>query len=241
MTIATARPRIWRFPRPIIEDHIALAAMLWAGFMVVTIGVAVGIAYFSDVTGSVLEPASNFVSVYVAFMVGYMVYQSVPMFIANGRTRRDTAIETVIFMVTFAAAVAFLMTAGYLIEYVIYGIAGWPRDISGNHLFASHTDVLAIFSESWLTCLVWAAAGGFVGAACYRYDAAGWLALIPAGLLVSLAGISSGPQLMGVVLRRLPSIETSSPLLFTVLTITSFVIALALTWPILRDLPIRNR
>lgn len=233
--------RTWRFPRLIIEDHIVLAAMIWAGFMVTVIGVAVGIDYFSEVSGSVLVNAANFASWYIAFLTGYVMYQNVPMFIAHGRTRRDTAIEAVMFMVIFAVAGALLITAGYLLEYVVYGIAGWPRDMSGSHLFSTHTEVLAIFWEYWLTFLVWAAAGGFAGAAFYRYDGGGWLALIPAGLLVSLAGVNSGPTFMGFVFRWLPSVEITSVPLFTALATVCFLTGLALTWPIIRDMPIRNR
>lgn len=215
--------------------------MLWAGLVITVMGIAAGIAYFSDVTESVWVSASNIASWYVAFMCGYVIYQSVPMFIAHGRTRRDTAIEAVIFLTSFAAAAALLITAGYLIEYGIYEIAGWPRDMPDDHLFTSHGDVLAIFWEYWLSYLVWAVSGGLVGAAFYRYQSNGWLALIPAAILVSLAGVNSGTQFMGFILRWLPSVETSSPLLFTSLAIASFVIGLVLTWPFIRDLPIHNR
>lgn len=244
-TVGTRRPvsggRTWRFPRLIIGDHVALAALLWLGFMVTVIGVAVGTAYFNEVTESVLGYASTFVPWYVAFMSGYIVYQYVPLSIAHGRIRRDCAVEAVVFMVVFAAAVALLMVASYLVEYVVYELADWPRDLAGTHLFSSHTDVLAIFWEYWLTFLVWASAGGFAGAAFYRYDAGGWLALIPAGALVSLAGMRSGPTFMGFIFRWLPSLETTSIAVFTVVAIAGFAIGLAITWPILRDVPIHKR
>lgn len=241
MTVAGTPQRLWRFPRLLLEDHLALALMIWAGFVVEVMAVAIGIAFFSDVTGSVMVVASSFAAWHVAFLTGYVAYRHVPRFIAHGQTRRGAGIQLATFMGVFAAIDALLITISYLIEYGFYALASWPRDLSGEHLFSSHLDAGMIFAEYWLIFLVWAAAGGLVGVAFYRYGAGGWLALVPAGILMCLAGVNSGQAFMRFVLQSLPAIETTSPALFTVLALASFLVAIAMTWSIVRDVPLRTR
>lgn len=243
MTVTMARRRTWQFPRLLLMQHIAFGSLMWAGLVLVTLMIAAGIAYFDEVTASVWEQAGSVAVWYAAGVSGYVAYQTVPMHIAHGWTRRDTAIEVVIFMVIFAAVAAMLVAVGYLIEYAVYGLTGWPREVTGEHLFSSHLDVAMIFTEYWLMALVWAPAGAFVGAAVYRYDANGWLSLIPASILIGVIGAFTqafwGP--VGYIVERLFSFEGPTLSLAIPAAIACSLIALTLTWPILRDLPVRNR
>jgi hypothetical protein len=243
MTVSSDRQRTWRFPRPMLRGHIAFGSLMWAGLVVVSLAIAAAFAWFTEVPGSIWEDSSQVAAWYVGGVSGYIAYQTVPMLIAHGRTRRDSAIEMVIFMAVFAAVAAVLVAAGYLIEYVMFGVAGWPRDLSGEYPFSSQLDTGMVFIQSWLTFLVWAASGALVGGAIYRYRDNGWLALIPASILVGAIGIFTqsyrGP--VGFLIDRFPSVETPSLPLAMTTAIACFLIALALTWPILRDLPIRTR
>ena len=227
----------------LLKGHITFGFVMWAGLVLVTLTIAAGIDWFSDVTSSVWEEASNVVAWYVGGVSGYVAYQVVPVLITHGRTRRDSAIELALFMVFFASVAAVLVAAGFLIEYVVFGIAGWPRDLSGNQMFDSHLDVLLIVVQYWLISIVWAAAGGFVGAALYRYHDNGWLAILPASILIGLIGTFTqafwGP--IGFVVERFLPVEMPSLALAIPTAIACFLVALAMTWPILRDLPIRNR
>ncbi len=235
--------RTWRFPRMLLKGHIIFGSLMWVGLVVVSLAVAAGFAWLTEVPGSIWEDLSQAAAWYVGGVSGYVVYQAVPMLIAHGRTRRDTAIETVIFMGVFAAVAAALVAVGYLIEYAIFGVAGWPRDLSSRHLFSSHLDIGLVWLQSWLTFLVWAASGALVGAAIYRYPDNGWLALVPASLLVGLIGVFTqafwGPA--GWVVERFLSIEGPSLPLAIAAAIACAATSLAMTWPIVRDLPIRNR
>lgn len=237
------RQRTWRFPRMLLRGHIAFGALMWAALMLVTLGLAVGFAVFSEVPGSIWEDSSQIAAWYVGGVSGYIVYQTVPMLIAHGRTRRDVAIETVVFMGIFAAFAGALVAVGYLIEYAIFGIAGWSRELEGEQLFSSHLDTGMIWLQSWLTFLVWAGSGALIGAAFYRYRDTGWLAIIPASILIGTIGLFTqsfwGP--IGFVVDRFLSIESPSLPLAALTATGCFLIALALTWPIVRDLPIRNR
>ncbi len=243
MAIVDDRQRTWRFPRPLLMAHILFASMLWAGLVVVSLGISAGFAWFSEVPGSIWEQASNVAAWYVAVVGGYVVNQVVPMHIAHGRTRRDTTLEATIFMVSFSATAAGLVAIGYLVEYAAYGIAGWPRELSGERLFTSHLDVPMILTQSWLIFIVWGAAGVLVGAAYYRYGPLGWLAGIPAAILIGVADIFTRIpwEPIGDMLERFLSVEGPSPGFAILISIICFAIGSALSWPILRDVPIRNR
>jgi hypothetical protein len=235
-----SRSRTWGFPRQLLEDHLALALMLWAGFVVVVAGITLGIAWLGTVTGSVWEPATSVVPWYVAFMSGYVLFQVMPLYISHGRTRHDTAIEMVVFVVIFAATAALLVCLGFLLERGFYAIAGWPLDFSDDRLFSSHLDLLPMLIENLLVMLTWAASGALVGAAVYRSPDTGWLSLAPAALFVSLSGgFSAG--FMGVLARIIPAFDASSLPLATVVSLSGFLVALWLTWYIVRDVPLRSK
>ena len=243
MTIAGNGPRTWKFPSMMLRGQIAFGSLLWVGLVVVTLAIAAGLDRFTEVSGSIWEQSSQVVPWYVGGVSGYIVYQTVPMLIAHGRTRRDTAIEVLIYVVTFASYAAVLVAAGYLIEYIVFGMAGWPRELSKAQIVDSQLDVLPIVVQSWLVTIVWGAAGSFVGAAIYRYPDNGWFALFPASILVGLIGTFTngfwGP--VGFFVDRFLPVETPSLALAIPTAMACFLIALTLTWPILRDLPIRNR
>jgi hypothetical protein len=225
----------------LVEDNLGLAVLVWVGYLVTVLGIGAGIALFDDVDGSIWEEASGLVSWYVAFFGGYVLYSALPLYVAHGRTRRDTAIEVLIFGVVFAAGIALLTTARYVIEYVIFGLLDWNRDLSGDNLFDSHGEIHIMLAEYWFTYMVWAAAGGLIGAAIYRYPEAGWISVVPAIVLVSFPGLGGGPTLMGFVTRALPSFETSSVAAFAALSIVSCAVAVYSTWYFVRDVPIRKR
>ncbi len=233
--------RSWRLPRILLEDQLVLAALCWAGFVTFAMATVTVVSFFRDIETSAWGIATGIIPWYSAFIGGYVLHTVLPVHIAHGRTRRDTAIESLIFCGVFTPFVALLATLGFGVEQGVYAIAGWTRGTPDDRLFSAYTDYGTIFVESWLTVLVWTSAGALVGAAFYRDKAAGWLALIPAAIMVSLVGISSGPQFMGFILDRLPSIDPSSLWVLAPMAMACCLAALAMTWPIVRDVPLRNR
>lgn len=234
--------RAWSVPRPLLDDHIGLLLLVWAGFLVAVMTLVFAVARFRDIEISGWEVASGISSWYVGGVAGYLLYQALPLLVAHGRTRRDAAIEVAIVLAALIVVAAILMVAGYLVEYVVYGVAGWPRELSGEHLFSSHTDVPMIFVAYGLTFLVWGTAGAIVGAAVYRYKASGWLALAPASLLISLIGFPMSPSSNPVddVIERVLMVDTPSLPLAIVIAVVCVGVALAMTWSIIRDVPLRN-
>lgn len=243
MQIVERQERTWRFPRIQVEDFLGLTLMIWAGLCVFTFGVTIVVSFFRDIAISGWEIASGVAPWYLAIMSGWVMFQYVPMFIANGRTRRDSMIEWTIFAPIFAVSGALLITIGYLLEYIVYGIAGWPRVLENDHKFASHTDVVPMFTEYLLTFLVWTAVGGFVGISFYKSDDVGWFSLLPATLLVGAVGTFTqsviGP--FSFVVDRLTGLTTSSWPIAILVGVVATLVALWGAWMVLRDMPLRNK
>lgn len=236
------RHRTWRLPRLLLEDHLALAGLSWIGLVVFAMAVVTGVSFFRDIVTSGWEIASGIVPWYAAFIGGYVLHTILPLHIAHGRTRRDFAIEAVVFGGIFTTVVALLTTAGFLIEHGVYALGGWSRGTPDNHLYASYTAYASIFAESWLTVLVWTAAGAFVGASIYRSSELGWFSLAPALGMVAIAGLArvESGQPMGFILNRLPETGSSSLALTALLSLASLLIGIGLTWLTIRDTPMRN-
>lgn len=241
------RQRTWRIPRPLIQDQLGFALLMWAGFLALVLGAISVLARFviddvDNVSGSGWESASGAAAWYVAGVVGWVVYHFLPLMIAHGRTRRDAAIELTAFMATFAVFAALLVTLGYLIESVVYRIGNWTHDIGGQHLFTSNTDVHLMLLEYTLTYLVWGSAGTLIGAGIYRNNAIGWVAIVPASILIGIAGVVT-QWYAGPIQFFADQVVDSNSLPLPVIIIVNlgcFAAALAMTWRIVRHVPIHN-
>lgn len=164
----------------------------------------------------------------------------------DGRVHDPTlnfAVEAAIFGGLYALAGALLITVGYLLERGFYAINDWPRDFSNDHLFSSHTEAPLIFGEYLLRFLVWATAGAFAGAAIYRYGGSGYLALLPASLLVGLMGVFLddywGPA--AFIFERLPAADSPSLPIAAVIAAICVLAAFVMTWRIMRDMPLHTK
>jgi hypothetical protein len=234
--------RTWRLPRLLLEDQLGLAVLSWLGLVLFSMAVVTVVSSFRDIVISGWEVATGIVPWYAAFIGGYVLHTVLPLHIAHGRTRRDFAIEAVIFGGVFTTVVALLVTLGFAIEQGVYAIAGWSRGTPDDHLFASYTEYGMIVAEYWLTVLVWTAAGAFVGASVYRPSGLSWFALAPALGLVAISGLTraDSAQPMGFIVNRLPQADSMSLALTALLSLVSVLIALGLTWLTIRDMPMRN-
>ena len=244
MSTTLDQTRSWRFPRPLIQDHIEFALLMWGVLLAISYAITASVAYFSTLEVSIWEQSSNAATWYVAAVCGWVCYQMVPMFIANAQTRHTAGIEASLFVAMLAVAATVMIAAGYLIEYVVYGIAGWPREISGSHLFDSHLDVGLIALENLFILIVWSAVGAFIGLAAYRWEGTGWAALLPASILIGISGFGrldrSGP-IEFVFSRIVADIDTPSIWLAALVTIISVAVSVAIGWWALRTMPLRNR
>lgn len=230
-----------RFTGP-LTDILWLTLFVWAGFMVVVVGIAIGIARFNEVTSSVMEPAAQIAGWFAIFMGGYLNHDMLELHITHGMTRREFAELAGLFVVTLAAFIGLLMTAGFLIERLVYRVADWPHRIENDHLYSSGVQVHAIFAEFFLMSLIWASAGALVGSAVYRYGNDGWFAiplcLIPIGAASIVMGDGWGPIESLAELFGSPSVH---PAVAIPVCLLAFGVALAIAWRFVRDIPIRQR
>lgn len=232
--------RTWRFPKLLVSDQLWFALYVWAGAALFTFVVTIVVSFFVDISISAWEIATGAAPWFVGILSGWVMFTMVPLFVASGRTRRDSFIEWAIFAAIYPIWTAFLTVIGYLLEYLIYGIAGWPRTAERGHIFSSHTDVGMIFLEYFLTLLVWTTVGGFVGVSLYRSQDLGWLSIIPGVVLVGLAGAFMRSPIV-VFIDRFPALDASSAGLAIVYATIATVIAVALSWRVVRDMPLRNK
>ncbi|GAA1004117.1 hypothetical protein Aple_086310 [Acrocarpospora pleiomorpha] len=233
-----------RFPTRLLAANLFFAALLWAGYLVLIALITLGISIFGEVSGSVWEPAGQLPRWYVLFTGVTLVREYLPMYIAHGQTRRQFGGQAAITIALFAPGVAALMTAGYLLENGLHALAGWPQGLSRPHLFASTSQVGLMFTEYTIEYLVWATAGALIGAGFYRWQGGGFLT-IPVGVaLVLVAAGATGTELRIPFVSRLFGFDVDLPPGLPVtlgVGLGVFLLGLALTWPIIRDVPLRNQ
>ncbi|NKE59193.1 hypothetical protein FXN61_21190 [Lentzea sp. PSKA42] len=156
----------------------------------------------------------------------YVIHNLLPIAVAHGRTRREFLVATSGFSVVLALAMTLVAWLGFLAEGGIYTLMDWRAD--------EHGTPLAYF----LMFLVWCTVGMFCAAAFDRFGAGGIFS-VPLGLalvIVTTVRIPGSGNLPFI--RNIPSLLGSG---WHVMSVAAFLIALAGTWAIARDMPIRLR
>lgn len=231
-----------RFPSRLLAANVWFAGMLWAGFVVVVALIAAVVAVFGDLNTSAWEPASQLPRWYALFAGVALIREFLPMYIAHGQTRREFGLQAAVTTVLFAPFLSTLVVLGYLMETGIYHLADLPQRIGRPHLFTEPTQVHLVFAEYLVEFLAWLIAGTLIGAAYYRWEANGLVFTIPLGIgIVVLAKATVGTDLpLPVIENRLSLDLSGQPVLSAVIGVATLLGALALTWSIIRDLPLRN-
>lgn len=234
--------RSWWFLRIPLHGHLVVLTLIWAGSLVLSFVVTLAIHRFDDVTGSIWEVYAGIAPWLMGFLGGYVMYVTVPLFISHGRTRRASFGDWALCASVSAVVAALLVTIGYLLEWGLYEIGGWPLTLTAEHLFAGHGDIGPISLEYLLTFLVWSSAGGFVGVSLYRMPKRGWLALIPGSLLVGIAGevIRSPIGPFGAVADSWSALEGPSVPMSIAVAALCTSISVTSAWLVMRDMPLRN-
>lgn len=229
----------------LLEAQVGTALVVWCGFVVFVGAVTLAIAYWTDISTSVWQQAGIQAAGWYALAIGiHLGYEVMPLHITHGQTRREFGVQAGKFMLAFSAALAALNTAGFIVEAGLYGVAGWPRGLEDRHLYDSPWQLHLIFAESWLRLALWNAGGIFLGAAFYRDDKLGALAIIAAILIAGVAGTvfgsDWGPPPSWLFARFIAAAE-AHPVIGVPLYLACITLVLTLTWLIVRDIPIRNR
>ncbi|MFI6905911.1 hypothetical protein ACIBKY_31930 [Nonomuraea sp. NPDC050394] len=230
-----------RFPTRLLAANLWVAFFVWLAYLAIVIVITLAIHFFGNLTQSVWEQATQLPRWMVLFVGVAMVRQFLPLFIANGQTRRQFGFQAAITTALYTPFAALLMSAGYLVERLLYTIIGRPQTLERAHLFADPTQAPLVFVEYTVEFMAWIAAGMFVGAGFYRWQAGGLLT-IPVGVGLVVLGLSAVGNRFGVPLSAFSiGFELSAgPLVALVMGLGTFALGLLLTWSVIRDTPLRN-
>lgn len=154
-----------RFPMPGIYRFLTL---FWLGILGVAALVLLGIALLGTVTGSVWDSAAQAAMWFGLVITAMLVARYFPAYVANGVTRREYVARVWLFAGLFSALLAGLSMAAYLLEWSVYGLVGWPHELTGQRLYRSVTEVPLVLLLQLLNCAAFVALGALLGAAYYR-------------------------------------------------------------------------
>ena len=201
-----------------------LCAMIAATVFVIVVVVTFVASAFSEVEISGWNVIASQIARLFLLRGGiYLIHNLLPVAVAHGRTRREFLIAAFGLSVVLALALALIEWLGFVLESGIYALMDWRAD--------EHGTPWAYF----LMFLVWCVVGMFCAAAFDRFGAAGIFS-VPIGLALVLVTTVRIPGS-----GNLPFIR-NVPVLFGagwhLVSLAAFVIALAGTWVIARDMPV---
>jgi hypothetical protein len=241
-------PRTWTLARHRLAADIPATVFLWVLFTL-AVALLVGVvSAFTSIRISGWEQASQIPRWFAGGTGVYLTYFHLPLYVAYGYTRREFAAQAPVVVAAISGLLALLMSSGYLLEKVVYGVAGWSHTLTRSHLFTAPDQFWLVLAEFVLVFLVWTGAGAMLGAAFYRNAGLGMLlipvALLMVGLIEYGLGDGIGPMPFGFLrglLRPLAAIDATSVGAAFVICATALAVGLALTWVVIRDMPLRTR
>lgn len=224
--------------------------IIGGGFLLSVLLLTGTVSMFTDIRISGWGVGTQLVRWFVGAIGVYLTAIYLPLYVAHGRTRRDTAVDSALFAGIYVALVAVLVAVGFAIEGLVYRIADWPQTLDHVHLFDAPDQYHLVLLEFAVVLAVWVAAGAMLGAGFYRHGGLG-MALIPVGLAaVPVTEAGTGPGTAGPFFYGSPpplldavglSSGPASPLAAVVTSLLVCAVLGAVTWPIVRDVPIRPK
>ncbi|MCX2954033.1 hypothetical protein [Lentzea sp. NEAU-D7] len=213
--------------RHLTTSLLLFCAMVAAGAFAFALVVTFVVSAFRSVEISAWNVVTSQIARWFLFAIGvYVIHNLLPIAVAHGRTRREFLLAASGFTVVLALGMALLGWLGFLVEGGIYSLMDWNVD--------AHGSPVAYF----LMFLAWCAVGMFCAAAFDRFGAVGVFS-VPIGLVlvvtttVAIPGSGTLP-----FIRDIPALFGSS---WHLVSVVAFVAALAGTWAIARDMPVRLR
>lgn len=232
----------------ILLANCAFAFLVWVAFWALVTAITVVLGLTGRLTQSAWEVAAHLANWYALFVGVALIHEYMPLYLGHGRTRRQFAAEGAVTIALFAPFLAALLVISFLLESVLYGMADWPHALGRAHMFTEPTQVPLVFAEYLIELLAWTTAGAFMGAAFYRFRGNGILS-IPVGVaMIAFAhgamGVDPWGQFLVGWLRVLDRFRFDLPDTAWMPAVGGagvFLIGLLLTWPIIRDVPLRNQ
>lgn len=236
----------WVLARHRLRDDVAATLLAWAGFALFVFVLVFAVAWLrGPIEISGWETGSQLPRWFAGALGAYATSVHLPLYVAHGYTRREVARQTPLAALVTVLLLAALMTAGYGLERLVYSLAGWSQDLLQPHLFSTPDAYGLVFVEFVLLFAVWSSAGALAGAGFYRSPGHGALVLPLALLLVGAAELVLSPGFFEVVTAFFGFLgfepEGVSVGAAAAVSGGCIVVGLALTWLLVRDMPLRPR
>jgi hypothetical protein len=235
-----ADDRLWSIARLLYATQLPFLLIAWVVFAAAVVVLTIGIHVLGTVDGSVWDPA---VTIVRWFALGYGLYpvnRLLAVYVAHGRTRREFLRSVAVFVVGAGAVLAVLLTAGFALEAVLYRVMDLPQRVAPERLFDSPTEYRRVFLSYWAMLVIWTTIGLLLAAGFYRSGGNELvvIALALAMVLVTGYGIGfNGLPFVGAVVD-----VADLPLAGSLgLCLAGLLPGAAVTWALVRDIPIRNR
>jgi hypothetical protein len=235
-----ADDRTWSITRLLLATHLPFLLLCFVVFAAAVLVLTFAIDLRATIGSSIWDPAASVVR---WFALGYGVYfvnRMLAVYLAHGRTRREFAGAMAVFVPVAAAMVAVLLTAGLALEGVLYRFMDWPHRVAAERIFDGSGQYPLVFLGYWAMLVVWTTIGLLLAAGFYRSGGNELVALALALAIVVVTdwGIGySGLPFIGAVVG-VADVPLAGSL---ALCLAGLLPGVAVTWALLRDIPIRNR
>lgn len=224
----------WPIFRYLLGSHTVFLLMFLAAFYAFCGLILAVAAALTPITLSVVDAAGQPLH-WLTLAYGGSAASVLTATLAHGRTRREFLLQHPMFQLVTASVLAAAITGVYALEAALYRAAGWTGNFQDHRtheagdypmIFLTHLSMLAVCTMT----------GAFLGTAFYRWEAAGGLALLPAAVLVVVAGGANGFFTLPFARFGL----TSAPELIAV-TVAVVAAGWALLWLSVHDLALRTK
>jgi hypothetical protein len=231
----------WPLLRVLLTAHVSFLFILWLPTMVVSAAILAGVALWGTVEQSIWHYVATQVPRWVVLGLGVdAITTYLRLNLAHGRTRRDFLRQLWPYLVGLALALALMITIAYQIERGAFAMLGWDHRTAFPTLFGDTGNILGLFGVFALMFLLWSIAGAMIAAGFTRNILLG-IVTIPVGVLI----VAPSEVLVG--LNGIPLFEqVTEALRFPLLTALAVslggaVLGGAVTWGIVRDMPVRQK
>lgn len=228
---------------PMFEDQSWFAALCCGGAFIVLLLATFVFSRFVPVSMSGWDMVVSISPWYVGIMSGWMIFTVIPLSVACGETRQYGFRVWLATIASISVISAIIVTAGYPLERLWYRIMDFDGEPEMRLMFADPDRLYTVFPQYLLVFMIWGLVGGMVGAGVYRDSSNGWLLLLPAGLMLPIAGVFGDDRIgfMGILRRLISDFDYTSNALNVVIAIVIGLLAAFITWYLVRTVPLRNK
>lgn len=230
------------FPYLPAVDRAKQLAKMFAAAIAISLVIVLVLDQRRDISQSTMEILTGLAIWYAAIIGGGMAFRVIPLYVANGRTRKNGWLAWFMAVLGIAITGGIIIAIGFALERMLYSAMDWPTTLSDEHWFSSGYQAHMVFVEYFFGLLVAGSVGGFIGAAVYRSGSFGWGAVFPGLLLAGFTGVleRGAIRVIGFIEQDLLGVDHFGPLGNVIICIAVVAITAGFVFLIVRDVALRN-